>query len=32
VRTLDVAATVSRLLGIDPPAQNEGVAIARIGD
>ncbi len=32
VRTLDVAATVSHLLGIDPPAQNEGAPIAGIGD
>jgi predicted AlkP superfamily pyrophosphatase or phosphodiesterase len=32
VRTLDVASTVSRLLGIAPPAQNEGVPIAGIGD
>jgi predicted AlkP superfamily pyrophosphatase or phosphodiesterase len=31
VRSLDVAATVARLLGIEPPAQNEGRAIAEIG-
>jgi predicted AlkP superfamily pyrophosphatase or phosphodiesterase len=32
VRGLDVAATVARLLGIAPPAQNEGVPIAKIGE
>jgi hypothetical protein len=31
VRALDVAATVARLLGIAPPAQNEGVPIPGIG-
>lgn len=31
VRALDVAATVARLLGIAPPAQNEGTPIAGIG-
>jgi len=31
VRGLDVAATVARLLAIEPPAQNEGVPIARLG-
>ena len=31
VRALDVAATVSRLLGISPPAQNEGTPIAGLG-
>lgn len=31
VRALDVAATVAKLLGIAPPAQNEGVPIAGIG-
>ncbi len=30
VRALDVAATVARLLGIDPPAQSEGAPIAAI--
>lgn len=28
VRTIDVAATVARLLGIEPPARSEGAAIA----
>ncbi len=28
VRSIDVAPTVARLLGIDPPAESEGVAIA----
>jgi hypothetical protein len=32
VRTLDVAATVARLLAIDPPAQSEGKPITGIGD
>jgi arylsulfatase A-like enzyme len=32
VRMIDVAATVSRLLGIEPPAQSEGRPIAGIGD
>ena len=32
VRALDVAATVARLLGIAPPAQNEGTPIAGVGD
>lgn len=31
VRGRDVAATVAHLLGIEPPAQNEGVPIAGIG-
>jgi arylsulfatase A-like enzyme len=31
VRGLDVAATVARLLGIAPPAQNEGAPISAIG-
>lgn len=31
VRALDVAATAARLLGIAPPAQNEGVPIAGVG-
>jgi hypothetical protein len=31
VRALDVAATVARLLGIAPPAQNEGAPIEEIG-
>ncbi|HEU4431606.1 MAG TPA: ectonucleotide pyrophosphatase/phosphodiesterase [Myxococcota bacterium] len=31
VRAIDVAATVARLLGIEPPAQNEGAAIAGLG-
>jgi hypothetical protein len=31
VRALDVAATVARLLGIAPPAQNEGAPIPGIG-
>jgi predicted AlkP superfamily pyrophosphatase or phosphodiesterase len=31
VRALDVAATAARLLGIAPPAQNEGAPIAGIG-
>jgi arylsulfatase A-like enzyme len=31
VRALDVAATVARLLGIAPPAKNEGAPIAGIG-
>ena len=30
-RMIDVAATVARLLGIDPPQHNEGVPIAGIG-
>jgi arylsulfatase A-like enzyme len=30
-RMIDVAATVARLLGIDPPAHSEGVPIAGIG-
>jgi predicted AlkP superfamily pyrophosphatase or phosphodiesterase len=32
VRALDVAATVARLLGIEPPRDNEGVPIAGIGE
>lgn len=32
VRALDVAATAARLLGIAPPAQNEGAPIAGIGE
>jgi hypothetical protein len=31
VRSVDVAATVARLLGIEPPAQSEGKAIAGFG-
>lgn len=31
VRNIDVAPTVARLLGIDPPAGSEGVPIAEIG-
>ncbi len=31
VRAIDVAATVARLLGIAPPAQNEGAPIGEIG-
>jgi predicted AlkP superfamily pyrophosphatase or phosphodiesterase len=30
VRSIDVAPTVARLLGIDPPAESEGVAIAEL--
>jgi predicted AlkP superfamily pyrophosphatase or phosphodiesterase len=32
VRALDVAATAARLLGIEPPRDNEGVPIAGIGE
>jgi predicted AlkP superfamily pyrophosphatase or phosphodiesterase len=32
VRALDVASTVARLLGIEPPRDNEGVPIAGIGE
>jgi len=32
VRMIDVAPTVARLLGIDPPAQSEGTPIPRIGE
>ncbi len=31
VRAIDVAPTVSRLLGIDPPRDSEGVALAGVG-
>ena len=31
VRAIDVAATVARLLGIEPPAQNEGAPIPGLG-
>ena len=31
VRSIDVASTVARLLAIEPPAQNEGVPIPRVG-
>lgn len=32
VRAIDVAATVAQLLGIAPPAQNEGAPIAGVGE
>jgi hypothetical protein len=31
VRAIDVAPTVARLLGIDPPAQSEGAALSALG-